>query len=412
MNYLLWNVRGAGARSFPSLIRGMVQEFDINFVAIFETRCGGLRAQRIAGSMGFPNVKIIDADGFKGGIWCLWSDKFRQVEVLCFTSQFVHVRITNHLLQSWEMTFVYGSPHSIPRRALWRDLLQLSHSIQMPWCVGGDFNATLSVDDRCSRSSPCSPDREFCRFLEEGSLNDLGFVGPPFTWRRTGSASRIDRVLGSSSWQDTFPNAVVKHLNWYKSDHRPLLLQLDGCRQKRRGDRPFKFLAAWVLDERFPQFVGANWRNNLTWTENVDQFITACGKWNGQVFGHTSARKRHLLRRLDGITRTETRFGLTTELEGLQSTLWKQLEEVLVQESLLWAQKARSDWLVDGDRNTKFFHSRANGRRKQNFIGALKGHDDIWVYDGDMIKEMVISHFSTVFMEEETQRPPLRCSVL
>ncbi|KAI9077809.1 hypothetical protein K1719_040295 [Acacia pycnantha] len=331
MNCLFWNVRGAGARSFPSLIRGLVRSFDINFVALFETRCGGDKAQRIAGMMGFSNIKIIDADGFKGGIWCLWSDKFRQVDVLCSTNQFVHVRITSHLLQTWELTLVYGSPNIVQRRILWRDLMQLSLSVHMPWCLGGDFNATLVTDERSSGGAQRGPDREFCKFVEDVALNDLGFIGPPFTWGRTGVASRLDRVLGSNSWQELFPNAIVKHLNWYKSDHRPLLLQLDGCRRQPHGDRPFVFLAAWVLDERFSPFVSGT--------------------------GNVSCPGRKMLISL------------------------LQLVEI------------------------------GMARRKRNFIGALKGPDDAWVYDGAIIKEMVVSHLSTVFQEEQSRRPPLVCSV-
>ncbi|KAK4281973.1 hypothetical protein QN277_013410 [Acacia crassicarpa] len=146
MNYLLWNVRGAGARSLPSLIRGIVRSFEVDFVALFETRCSGLKAQQIATSMGFPHFKIVDADGFKGGIWCLWSDRYRHVEVLESTNQYVHVQFTSQRLQVWEMSFVYGSPHIVLRRSLWRDLLRLALSIQAPWCVGGDFNATLAND--------------------------------------------------------------------------------------------------------------------------------------------------------------------------------------------------------------------------------------------------------------------------
>ncbi|KAK4254233.1 hypothetical protein QN277_009640 [Acacia crassicarpa] len=266
MNFFLWNVRGAGASSFPSRIRGLVHSFEIDFVAIFEPRCSGAKAQHIAESLGFPYFKIVDADGYKGGIWCLWSEKFRRVEVLETTNQYVHVRYTSQLMQVWEMTFVYGSPNIVLRRALWHDLLNLRPSVHIPWCLGGDFNAMLATDERCSWKDTRGSNREFCRFVEDTVLDDLGFVGPPFTWKRTGMECRLDRVLGSSTWQETFPNTVVKHINWYKSDHRPLLLQLDGVVMKPHVDRPFQCLAAWVLDERFPPFVSRSWRSDLTWT--------------------------------------------------------------------------------------------------------------------------------------------------
>ena len=95
---------------------------------------------------------------------------------------------------------------------------------------------------------------------------------------------------------------------------------------------------------------------HLPWTENVLQFMAACCKWNEQIFGYTNARKRKLLSRLNGITRTEPRFGLNSKLEELQRSLWQEMEAVLIQESLIWAQKSRSEWMVDGYRNTRYFH--------------------------------------------------------
>ncbi|KAI9107235.1 hypothetical protein K1719_021844 [Acacia pycnantha] len=111
-------------------------------------------------------------------------------------------------------------------------------------------------------------DREFCSFVNDADLHDLGF--------------------------------------------------LEGCAMMTRVDAPFRFLAAWVLDERFSSFVsgtecrlglGERILINLPWPRK---------QWNMQVFGHTNNRKRQLLARLNGITRTESRFGLSMELEELR----------------------------------------------------------------------------------------------
>ncbi|KAI9070746.1 hypothetical protein K1719_047292 [Acacia pycnantha] len=266
LNYILWNVRGAGARSFPSLIRGIAHSFGVDFVALFETRCSGSKAHRIANMMGFPNFKIIDADGFKGGIWCLWSTNL----------------------------------------ATWRSGNQQTNSFIS---ISAAFEAS-SGNDICVW---------VCR--------------SPFHLETGGVESRGGSSLGYNFLARDLSDAVVKHLNW-------------------------------------------NWNTDLSWAENIDQFTTACKHWNKQVFGHTNATKKQLLGRLNGITRTESRFGLSMELKELQRSLWRREEEVLTQESLIWAQKSRSEWVVDGDRNTRYFHARANGRRKRNYIGALKGSDE------------------------------------
>ena len=37
------------------------------------------RAQKIIGSLGFDGVCVVDAIGYAGGIWCLWSTGHLQV---------------------------------------------------------------------------------------------------------------------------------------------------------------------------------------------------------------------------------------------------------------------------------------------------------------------------------------------
>lgn len=48
-----------------------------------------------------------------------------------------------------------------------------------------------------------------------------------------------------------------------------------------------------------------------------------------------------------------------------------ELEVLLQREVVMWAQKARSDWILFGDRNTRFYHAVVRQKRARNRIVQL-----------------------------------------
>ena len=44
------------------------------------------------------------------------------------------------------------------------------------------------------------------------------------------------------------------------------------------------------------------------------------------------------------------------------------LEELLDREEMMWAQKARTQWILQGDRNTKYFQTVVRQRRAKNRV--------------------------------------------
>ncbi|RYR06916.1 hypothetical protein Ahy_B05g074233 [Arachis hypogaea] len=83
--------------------------------------------------------------------------------------------------------------------------------------------------------------------------------GWPFTWKRGNLAERLDRGLSNLEWQIAFPEAYVKHLSMFNSDHSPICLQLSNAVTQNRRRRPFRFLAAWITHPDFGNFGDAAW---------------------------------------------------------------------------------------------------------------------------------------------------------
>ncbi|KAK4270935.1 hypothetical protein QN277_019699 [Acacia crassicarpa] len=322
MNYMIWNSRGTGAPSFPALIRDLKKHYQLNFMAILKTRCTHQLARTRAQLMGFPNMEIVDCEGYSGGIWCLWDDNIGAVTLVERNFQFLHFLITSSTGSSWHLTVIYASPNCNTRQVLWENLSRIALSIQGAWLIGGDLNVTLLHCERCSNaSSSTSPDRDLLRWVEMQDMIDIGFVGPEFTWQRGNSEARLDRMLANEEWVAMFPNALVTHMPFFKSDHRSLLVRLSSKRDMSKPNRPFRFIAAWVLHDNFDDFVHQSWNQDVPWIQNISHFADACFLWNKEVFKHTDARKKRLLRRLDGINRVVAQIGMIPKYADLQLSL-------------------------------------------------------------------------------------------
>ena len=59
-----------------------------------------------------------------------------------------------------------------------------------------------------------------------------------------------------------------------------------------------------------------------------------------------------------------------------------------VREEAMWKQRSHSDWLKEGDRNTRYFHCRANQRNKHNFIVGLEDEFGVWTEDEDQMDRL------------------------
>lgn len=147
-------------------------------------------------------------------------------------------------------------------------------------------------------------------------------------------------MLANFNWFTHFTYALVTHLNWFKSDHKLVLLNLGNGEDSKKSTRRFRFMASWVTDKSFKDLVKTNWRNDTSWPDAISNLIEKNIEWNSAVFGNINRRKRNIASRLSGIDKANPK-GLNQYLNQLQETLWKDYEKILLQEEILWYQRAR-----------------------------------------------------------------------
>lgn len=100
--------------------------------------------------------------------------------------------------------------------------------------------------------------------------------------------------------------------------------------------RPSRFMAPWLAHEKFKDLLHTSWSSregNLL--NNITFFTGAIKIWNEEVFGHILGKKNLVLLRMEGIFRSLS-FHENKFLEKLHRDLWKEDEEVLIQDELYW----------------------------------------------------------------------------
>ena len=85
--------------------------------------------------------------------------------------------------------------------------------------------------------------------------------------------------------------------------------------------------------------------------------------------------------------------------------MFEELEHILNLEEELWGIKARSDWLIQGERNTKFFHLSTLIRRSGNRIHCIQISVGNWVEDPDGVQRIFLNGFASLYNTEQVCCP-------
>ena len=104
-----------------------------------------------------------------------------------------------------------------------------------------------------------------------------------FTWERSRETpycieEKIDRVLASSAWHRSFPEAFVINEDAPPLDHSALVLML-GRREAKRKSR-FRFENAWIR-EKCRELIKQSWNqpNNVALLDRIEKCGTSLEAW-------------------------------------------------------------------------------------------------------------------------------------
>ncbi|KAL8159526.1 LOW QUALITY PROTEIN: hypothetical protein V2J09_001063 [Rumex salicifolius] len=206
--------------------------------------------------------------------------------------------------------------------------------------------------------------------------DEIDEIGSRFTWSRgLNSASYVAKRLDRF---DTY-RAFVRIIWLYCS----VLSRLRG-----RGRRPFRFEEAWTHHSGFLDFVRDSWYTDRHACEALEALRGQLKWWNVHVFGDVNKRKASLISRIAAVQSSIALDPSDSDI-CLLNSLSLELDSTLAQEEAIWRQKSKESWLLDGDRNTGFFHASTVTRRRRNRVEALLDSTGNWVHDRADLEELL-----------------------
>lgn len=279
------------------------------------------------------------------------------------------------------------------RKTLWGD----------KWILAGDFNDIISNKEKWGGSTRSDRTfKDFKEFISDNELIDLGFDGHPWTWSNNWEnggeiRQRLDRALCNKGWNQLFDSAKCSHVETVGSDHSMLLL--DTCpQQSRRKKNRFSFDKRWLQSEDIHQVIRGAWNQDCEGSRmfKITRKITQCRiallKWNNTFQSNAKKKIMQMKKQLQ-----RTRESFEKDNQGRMKELKHQLKTAYQEEELFLSQKARCNWLSEGDKNSKFFHAIVKGRRKKNTIQKIQRDNGTWTENDQEMGEEIAQYYDHLF---------------
>uniref|UniRef100_A0A803P8W5 Reverse transcriptase domain-containing protein n=1 Tax=Cannabis sativa TaxID=3483 RepID=A0A803P8W5_CANSA len=337
----------------------------LHLLFIMESKLACNSIDRVRSSLKFSHGLEVPRIGLKGGLLLLWKDDI-DVTLNSFSMNHFDVYVSYDRGTRFHFTGFYGSPESHQRTLTWNLLKSFApNSNSEPRLIMGDFNELLSNDDK--EGGPLRREslmEEFRRTVDFCNLTPLAYSGDKYTWTN-------------------------RHFS--------------GVLIKERLDRGF-INATWIgqLD-----IITAGTLTNLL--QNISACSSALQHWHNGKYGQMKKdintaqfRAASLHNSMDN-SPDHTAQVLDAE---------KILDDLLEKEELYWHQRARVDWIKSGDSNTKFFHSRAKARYKNNKIQSLISSDGRVLYSETDFATEAASYFSNLFTTSSVDSEALSTTII
>ncbi|GJS75871.1 putative RNA-directed DNA polymerase [Tanacetum coccineum] len=398
-------------------INTIIRDERPDVIGLQETKSGLVDEEWVEdlwGSKGFGFTQLA-SNGKSGGLLLVWDANSFKCKEAIGDDRYIAVK------REWKgksgdiyLVCVYGPHVGRQKTSLWDKLTGLMERMNEPWCIFGDLNVVRRCEDRLNSQVNIKEMHEFNDFINNARLVEIPMGGRKFTRVSDDGCkfSKLDRFLLNEEFQNLCCSLSVVALDRKLSDHCPIVLKdidLDF------GPKPFCIFDVWLEESDIDQVVLRAWgmnvkssRRDCVFRDKLKNVEAELKKWSKDRFGSSKEK-------IEEYRKEAMKWELEAENKSLneeEMSIWMEARRLWVEKERqrvsMLRQKARVRWDVEGDENTKFFHSFVKRRNNKNNIRGLLV-DGVWCEEPNSIKKEMVRHYKTLFSEGARSRPILCC---
>ncbi|XP_071741030.1 uncharacterized protein [Rutidosis leptorrhynchoides] len=278
---------------------------------------------------------------------------------------------------------VYGPHDDTSKMRMWDSLDSLMRNIDSCWLLCGDFNEVRDEDERFNSVFIPSRAKKFNDFINDNGLVEVPLGSRKFTRICDNGVkmSKLDRFLASDSFLNVWNDLLALVLGRKFSDHCPIVIR----------------------DKNVEVHVS---RRDCVFRNKLKNVKSALREWSKTNFNNIDKEVSELKEKVctwellaenRSISDQETKEWMDCR------KLWLDMERA---KANMLKQKARDRWIVEGDGNSRFFHSVIKRNYNKNNVKGLI-INSIWNENAMEIKEAMKEHFRIRFEKRSGNRPSM-----
>ncbi|XP_035832054.1 uncharacterized protein LOC118481064 [Helianthus annuus] len=404
-----WNIWGLNRPLKQKEVRQAVRDFNLSLCVILESHVD-------VGNLGKVCNSVFRSWDWSSNGGCCdkgtriiigWNPAIFDVMILSQSPQVMHIQLVFKIDKRMVFcSFVYADNYYVSRKELWHNLSL--HKVLVgnkPWCIMGDFNTALNIEDNSMGSSSVSIGiRDFQECVDDIEVVDINRMGIHYTWSQkpkngVGLMKKIDRIMGNTPFVAEYPNSVAFFKPYRLSDHCPCILSFPEAGKVK--PRSFKFANFLVFKPEFLGIVKSVWDSTLSGVHQfrlVKKLRLLKHPLRSLLFkqGNLHKKVEALRSKLDDIQQSIDRDPNNVDLRVAEKETSRDLLEASLDEECFLKQKSKVDWLRAGDSNSAFFHSSLKIRNHCSRIDVIKDSDGN-PYEGDAVFQAFVNHYQKFF---------------